>query len=46
MFYRKEAFMKKALKSIAFALLSAAMLFNFAACSSDDDDNDGEEDDK
>lgn len=29
--------MKKALKSIAFALLSAAMLFNFAACSSDDD---------
>lgn len=32
--------MKKALKSIAFALLSAAMLFNFAACSSDDDDSD------
>lgn len=29
--------MKKALKSIAFALFSAAMLFNFAACSSDDD---------
>ncbi len=32
--------MKKALKSIAFALFSAAMLFNFAACSSDDDDSD------
>lgn len=33
--------MKKALKSIAFALLSAAMLFNFAACSSDDDSDSG-----
>jgi hypothetical protein len=31
--------MKKALNSIAFALLSAALFFNFAACSGDDDGN-------
>ena len=33
--------MKKALKSIAFALITAALAFNFAACASDDDNNDG-----